>query len=51
MYDIYYNYIKQKYDHQAKGLFKDKDHLTFENLTNNADENIHKGKEKLDFSN
>ena len=48
MYDFHYNYIKSKYDKNAKLLFTDTDSLTYEIKTKDAYQDFFKDKHLFD---
>ena len=49
-YDFHYNYIKKKFDHKTKLLFKDTDSLVYEIETYYVCEDFHKDRDKFYFS-
>ena len=51
MYEIHYDYIKNKYDNKSKLLFTDTDSLMYEIKTEDVYEDFSSNKEMFDFSN
>ena len=50
MYDFHYNYIKQKYNHNARLLFTDTDSLCYEIKTEDVYNDFYEDKHLFDFS-
>ena len=51
MYELHYDYIKNKYDSKSKLLFADTDSLMYEIKTEDVSEDFNSNKEMFDFSN
>ena len=51
MYELHYDYIKNKYDNKSKLLFADTDSLMYEIKTEDVSEDFNSNKEMFDFSN
>ena len=51
IYELHYDYIKNKYDNKSKLLFTDTDSLMYEIKTENVYEDFSSNKEIFDFSN
>ena len=51
IYELHYDYIKNKYDNKSKLLFTDTDSFMYEIKTENVYEGFSSNKEIFDFSN
>ena len=51
MYELHYDYIKNKHDNKSKLLFADTDSLMYEIKTEDVSEDFNSNKEIFDFSN
>ena len=50
MYEVHYNYIKNKYRNNSRLLFTDTDSLMYENKTDDVYEDFNKDKEMFNFN-
>ena len=50
MYELYYDYIRNKYVNRSRLLFTDTDSLIYENKTKDIYEEFSKDKEMFNFS-